>query len=198
MAQPQPHSNLRTFIVLFLMFSAFIAVPFVMPHVSNAFLYPVSHLGDVQASSERHGIDPYLVCAIIRSESGWDDGAVSEVGAVGLMQVMPETAQTMVNFGLVDAERFPVDDLANPAVNIEYGCAYLGYLAGEFETLEQVIAAYNAGAGPVRIWMADAEAAGVGFADAIAYAETRAYVAQVLVAYEGYEVSYPSLYPDPE
>ena len=121
-----------------------------------------------------------------------------EAGAEGLMQIMPETAQTMVTMGLVDPERFPVDDLANPEVNIEYGCACLEYLSGEFDTVEQVIAAYNAGFGPVRIWAANAEHDGIAFTDAIDYQETRAYVTRVLVSYEGYRNSYPSLYPDPE
>ena len=107
------------------------------------------------------------------------------------MQIMPETAQTMVNFGLVDPERYPMDALSDPAVNIEYGCAYLGYLADEFETDEQIIAAYNAGQMPVRLWVANSADADTGFLDAIEYRETRAYVARVLVSYEGYRASYP-------
>ena len=198
MAQTQQRSNLKIFIILAVVVIALIAVPFLMPLASNAWLYPVSHNGDIAASSERHNVDPYLVCAIIRCESGWDDGAMSDAGAEGLMQIMPETAQTMVGFGLVDPERFPADDLSNPAVNIEYGCACLEYLAGEFDTTEQVIAAYNAGLGPVRIWASDADTQGIAFTDAIQYQETRAYVTRVLVSYEGYKNSYPSLYPEPE
>ena len=197
MAQTQ-HSNLRTFIILAVAIIAFITIPIAMPLLSNAYLYPVSHNGDIAASSQRHGIDPYLVCAIIRCESGWNAEAVSDAGAQGLMQIMPETAQTMVTFGLVDPERFPADDLSNPAVNIEYGCACLEHLSGEFATVEQVIAAYNAGLGPVRIWAANAESAGSPFVDAIEYKETRAYVTRVLVSLEGYRNSYPSLYPESE
>ena len=198
MAGAQPRSHIRSLIAIVLIAALFIAVPFVMPFISNAYLYPISNNGDIAASSQRHNVDPYLVCAVIRCESGWDAGAYSEAGAEGLMQIMPETAQTMVNFGLVDPERFPVDDLANPAVNIEYGCACLEYLSGEFDTVEQVIAAYNAGLGPVRSWAANAESDGIAFTDAIDYQETRAYVTRVLVSYEGYRNSYPSLYPDPE
>ena len=189
------HSNLRTFIVVFLVVAVCIAVPFVMPLVSNAFLYPVSHTAEIEASAERHGVDPYMVCAIIRCESGWDENAVSDAGAQGLMQIMPETAQTMVNFGRVDPERFPVDDLMTPATNIEYGCAYLSYLAEEFATPEEIAAAYNAGVMPVRIWVANAENSGADFVDEIEYQETRAYVARVMVSYTGYQASYPNLLP---
>ena len=200
MAQQQQRQlpNLRTFIVLAVAIALLIAAPFALPLLSSKVMYPVFHMGDIQSSAERHGVDPYLVCAIIKCESDWDDAALSDAGAVGLMQIMPETAQTMVTLGLVDGERFPLEELSSPAANIEYGCACLSYLAGEFDTTEQVIAAYNAGLGPVRIWIADAEANEAAFTDAIAYQETRAYVARVLVSYTGYQELYPSLYPDPE
>ena len=193
MANTQQRSNLPAFIVIALIIAAVVAVPFVMPHVSNAFLYPMEHEAEIRESAERHGVDPCLVCAIIRCESGWDADAVSEAGAQGLMQVMPDTALTMVTFGLVDSERYPTDGLLDPATNIEYGCACLEYLAGEFETDEQVIAAYNAGLGPVRIWIADAEAGERTFMETIEYRETRAYVTRVLVSFEGYRTSYPEL-----
>lgn len=192
MARVRTHSTIHTFILIAIVAAVLIAVPSVMPHISNAFLYPISHESAIEASCERHGVDPYLVCAVIACESGWDEHAISDAGAEGLMQVMPETAQTMVSFGLVDPGRFPVDDLATPATNIEYGCAYLGYLSGEFETAEQVIAAYNAGMMPVRLWVAE----GGDFVDAIEYRETRVYVARVLVAYEGYRASYPEILSD--
>lgn len=187
----ETHSALRTIILVAVFTALIVAVPFVMPRVSNAFLYPLEHEAEIRESSERHGVDPYLVCAVIRCESGWDEHAMSHAGAEGLMQIMPETAQTMVNFGLVDPERYPMDALSDPAVNIEYGCACLGYLADEFETDEQIIAAYNAGQMPVRLWVANSADADIDFLDAIEYRETRAYVARVLVSYEGYRASYP-------
>ena len=187
----ETQSALRTIILVAAFTALIVAVPFVMPRVSNAFLYPLEHEAEIRESSERHGVDPYLACAVIRCESGWDEQAMSHAGAEGLMQIMPETAQTMVNFGLVDPERYPMDALSDPAVNIEYGCAYLGYLAYEFETDEQIIAAYNAGQMPVRLWVANSADADTGFLDAIEYRETRAYVARVLVSYEGYRASYP-------
>ncbi len=84
-------------------------------------------------SASAHGVDPViLVAAVIETESGWDPDAKSGQGARGLMQLMPETAQDMVNKGLVDGSLYSADDLEDPAVNIEFGSAYLSYLITYF------------------------------------------------------------------
>ena len=72
-------------------------------------------------------------------------------------------------------------------MNIEYGCAYLGYLQTHLSSLDEVIAAYNAGIGTVQGWIAD----GATLPEGIEYAETRAYLERVRAAYEGYQRSYP-------
>ena len=143
---------------------------------------------ELRRMCERHGVDPLLACAVIECESGWDEGAVSPVGAVGLMQVMPDTARSLVALGLVDDGAYDPDDLADPATNIEYGCAYLGYLQKHLSGLEEVIAAYNAGIGAVQGWISE----GGTIPEDVEYAETRAYLDRVLVAYDAYQDSYPS------
>ena len=65
-------------------------------------LYPIDYEAYVKQSSISHNLDPYLVCAVIKSESNWDPEAESNQGAQGLMQLMPETAQDMIAKGLVD------------------------------------------------------------------------------------------------
>ena len=138
-------------------------------------------------AGERHGVDPLLACAVIQCESGWDEDVVSSAGAVGLMQVMPIAAETMVLQGIVDPERWDPDALADPEVNIEYGCATLGYLQDQLSSLDETIAAYNAGLGAVQGWIDE----GGSIPEDIEYAETRAYVERVREAYEGYRQSYP-------
>ena len=155
--------------------------------VARALFYPVSHASEIEAAAQRHGVDPLLACAVIECESGWDEGARSNAGAVGLMQVMPATAESLAAQGLVDASDFDPADLTDPVVNIEYGCAYLGYLQGQFDTLDEVIAAYNAGIGSVSRWTAE----GGTIPRDIEYAETRLYLERVRAAYEGYQRSYP-------
>lgn len=86
-----------------------------------------------------YDVDPELVHAIIEVESAYDAHAVSKTGALGLMQLKPATA-----------ERFGVRDPLDPGENIEAGIRYLLLLAAEFNDLELVLAAYNAGEKAVR------------------------------------------------
>ena len=151
-------------------------------------LHPVHHAEAIEASCERHGVDPLLVCAVIQCESGWDEGAVSSAGAVGLMQLMPQTAETLTALGFVDGGRWDPGELTDPETSIEYGCAYLGYLFAHLSSVDEVVAAYNAGMGTVQGWLAE----GGSIPEDIEYAETRAYVERVREAYEGYRQSYPN------
>lgn len=141
----------------------------------------------VKVAAEDYGLDPALVCAVIKCESNWDEDVVSHAGAVGLMQVMPDTASHLAEMGLVDAGSYSPTDLTDPLVNIEYGCAYLAYLHESLSSTEEVVAAYNAGLGAVQGWLAD----GGSIPEDIEYAETRAYVERVMNTYEGYRESYP-------
>ena len=114
----------------------------------------------VLEASSAYRLDPRLVDAVIRTESAYRPFAVSARGAVGLMQLMPATAS---RFGVVN--RF------DPVQNVFGGCAYLAELLAEFD-LVLAIAAYNAGAGAVR------RHGGIP-----PYAETRRFVARVLLRY---------------
>ena len=96
----------------------------------------------IGAAATRHGLDPALVLAVIEAESGNDPNAVSPKGAIGLMQILPETAALM---GLPEP--------ADPASSLEAGCRYLAGLLGIFGgDVELALAAYNAGPGAVRRW----------------------------------------------
>ena len=150
--------------------------------------YPVDHVDEIVAAAERHGVDPELVCAVIKCESGWDEDARSGAGAVGLMQVMPDTALSLNALGIVSADEYDPNALSDPTVNIEYGCAYLGYLQNHLSSLDEIVAAYNAGIGTVQGWIAD----GGTIPEGIEYAETRAYLERVRSAYDGYQRSYPN------
>lgn len=152
-------------------------------------LYPVDYEAYVKQSSISHNLDPYLVCAVIKSESNWDPEAESNQGAQGLMQLMPETAQDMIAKGLVDGGEYSVDNLNDPATNIEFGCAYLSYLLAYFNgSTDSAIAAYNAGMGNVDGWAQQ----NTSLHNAITFPETQAYLIRVNNAW----VRYKTLYPD--
>jgi len=117
----------------------------------------------VIAVATAEGLDPALVLAVVEVESGQAPDAVSPKGAVGLMQVLPETA---AQIGVADA--------ADPARNLEAGCKYLAALLESFGgDVELALAAYNAGPGAVRHW-----------GTVPPYAETKAFVARVASRYE--------------
>lgn len=117
--------------------------------------------------AKEHNLDASLLHAIITVESGYNPQAKSPAGAIGLMQLMPDTAA-----------RYAVKDIWDPLQNLQGGARYLRFLLGMFKNdLELVLAAYNAGEGAVM-------QAGNKIPP---YAETRAYVPSVLTHYERYK-----------
>lgn len=154
-------------------------------------MYPLRYEDEITASAATHGVDPYLVTAVIRSESSWDPEASSYQGARGLMQLMPETAQDMVAKGLVDGKRYSYENLEDPTVNIEYGCAYLSYLLTYFNgATDRAIAAYNAGMGNVDGWAKQDKL----LHNAITFPETQAYLVRVNMAKARYQELYPQAF----
>jgi len=125
----------------------------------------------IGAAARKHQVSPAFVKSIIAAESGFSQAAVSPKGAIGLMQLMPETAR---EFGA---------DPAVPEQNIDAGTHYLSWLlrryAGRRDALRQAIAAYNAGPGAVERYR------GVP-----PFRETRNYVTRVLRFYKKYEPAY--------
>jgi hypothetical protein len=119
----------------------------------------------IRSSAERHQVDGLLLAAMVEAESGFDPHAVSPQGALGLMQVMPDTAA-----------QFTVLEPLNPATNLEIGARYMSQLLNEFDgDLALALAGYNAGPGNV------ARYGGVP-----PFRETRAYVDRVLTRYVDY------------
>lgn len=167
-----------------------VGVNFLPTELVRSLFFPVTYAERIDDAAARYEVDPHLVAAIIRCESGWNDSAQSEAGAVGLMQLMPDTAKTVSGMGVVDTARFNPNNLTDPATNIEYGTAMLAYLQTQLETTDEVIAAYNAGLGTVQGWL---EAPGSpGIPDAITYPETRHYLDRVNESVRQYAKYYPN------
>jgi soluble lytic murein transglycosylase len=148
--------------------------------------YPRGYWPVVQRYAQGETLDPLLVTALIREESGFAPGAISSAGARGLMQLMPQTAeQTVRSRSLRDVPTAPLED---PEVNIRVGTMHLADLLRDYGgNLRLSLAAYNAGAAQVRRWQerygfADEEE----FTEDIPYTETRNYVKRVLGTYHRY------------
>lgn len=142
-----------------------------------------------------YNLDPAFVTAIIRNESSFRATAVSSVGARGLMQMMPDTAEWIA--GKLN-EPYDFDRLFDPETSIRYGCWYLGYLAELFNgNTVLVCAAYHAGQGEVWSWLGDTSVSPDGVNVPIAQIpikNTRIYAERVTYAYGIYE---KLLYTDP-
>ncbi len=150
--------------------------------------YPLEHTDAIAESARRHEVNPYLVAAVIDSESDWDASATSRAGAVGLMQILPSTAEEMRDSGMVAAD--VGDDLADPVTNIEYGTAYLRLLVERYHEIEPALAAYNAGIANADRWVAE----GSDIRDTIEFPETRHFVLSVVRARDAYERLYPEAF----
>lgn len=153
--------------------------------------YPLAYEHEIDAAAVRHRINPYLVSAVISAESGFEPRITSAAGAVGLMQVMPDTAADLLRRGSVSDPIVRNRPLSDPAVNIEYGTAYLRYLVDRYHEVETVLAAYNAGLRHADQW----SESGGNIREAIEFPETRAYVLKVVRAREHYEELYPDAFP---
>jgi peptidoglycan lytic transglycosylase len=144
--------------------------------------YPLRYEQIVVGHAENYRLEPQLIAAVIYQESKFDADAVSGSGAVGLMQLLPATAQ-----GIADrtgGRGWQQDDLLNPELNVRYGSWYLRHLLDKYGDEELALAAYNAGQTNVDSW----RARGVG----IQFAETRAYVSRVRELKEVYARAYAS------
>lgn len=147
--------------------------------------HPLKYTDCVERCAAENNIDKYLVYAVIKTESGFDSGAVSNVGARGLMQIMEETFD-WISYKLNDDEAVYAD-MFDPEQNIRYGCYLLGYLYSEFGNIDATMAAYHAGRGNVNKWLSDSRYSSDGVhLDHIPISDTAHYVDKINKAMDIY------------
>jgi soluble lytic murein transglycosylase len=152
--------------------------------------YPVRYRESVLRESGETGLDPAFILAVIRSESGFDPGAVSYVEARGLMQITEETFE-WAKYRTGDTETLHYDELFEPATNIRYGAAILRLLLDEFGGEREALAAYHAGRGRVNEWLSDSRYSNEGRElSVIPSAVTGGYVDKVLQTRDRYRSLY--------
>ena len=154
------------------------------------YFYPKQYEEIVEKYSKEYELDKYFVYAVIQTESKFDPDAVSDAGAMGLMQLMEETARECnekENFGYNIPE-----NLTDPEANIRIGCYYLSRLLEIFDNdKELALIAYNGGIGNVSKWLDDENFAdGKGGLDYTPYKETNDYVDKVMRSYDIYRAIY--------
>ncbi len=149
------------------------------------FRYPLKYKSEILQYSKQYNIQPEFVASVINAESGFDSNAVSKVGAIGLMQILPSTGNYIAS--LLN-ENFNEQDLFNPGVNIKYGCFYLNYLSKRFYSEKEVLCAYNAGETIVKNWLKDNNNSLDGkVLDKIPYPATNYYTNKILHSKKHYK-----------
>ncbi len=183
-------------VVLVVVVAAIVGVGFsaltgrmVVPVVSDR-VYPLVYEDEIAAVAEKYDLDPYLVAAVARTESGFDPDARSHAGAVGLMQLLPKTAEWVTS---LDSWKGPDNPaLTNPQDSLELGACYLAYLHRILDDPTAAIAAYNAGQNAVRGWIEKAGGSKAFGIEDIPYPETQEFVRRV----ERYKAIYQKVHPD--
>jgi soluble lytic murein transglycosylase len=143
-------------------------------------LFPQMYWTDIKADAERNGLDPYMVASLIRQETEFNPGAVSNKNAWGLMQLLPAVGRALAkDEGL---RHFQTSELLDPATNIRLGTLYLKQTLDKFGGQpEYAFAAYNAGDDRVIDWQSIGNYHGIEeFVESIPFSETREYVEAIL------------------
>ncbi len=153
--------------------------------------HPLPYPAQVLESAARNGIPPHLVYGMIREESRFEADVISHAGAVGLMQLMPQTARRVA--AQLDLSREIGDRLDDPAVNVSLGVWYAADLLRDGDgSVAWMLAAYNAGPGAAQRWLDPgvSGSAAIAAVESIDYKETRSYVKRVVESANVYHALY--------
>lgn len=152
------------------------------------YFYPMKYKEEIVSVSNRSGVDAAMIAAVSNVESGYKKDAVSNKGAVGIMQLMPKTAKWIASKNNIE---YNEEKLKEPFYNLQLGSLYLSYLMQEYQDLQVSICAYNAGQGNVSSWLQNSEYSKDGKTlSKIPFKETRNYLKRVNKNYNYYKNKY--------
>ena len=173
-----PSRWMGTAALIVLIAASAVVVHMSMPSWYARIWYPMEHAPAIVAESEASGVQPDLIAAVIYQESRFSEVARSDRGAVGLMQVLPETARWIHR--QPGAPVAAPERLTDPTVNIAYGVWYLLYLIDKYKSQDLALAAYNGGETNLRRWIAGARREGRALTVAdVPFSETQGFVVAV-------------------
>ena len=156
-----------------------------IPGRAEKFIYQTGYEDLVLKYSEEFGADPALVYSVIKVESNFDPKASSEVGAIGLMQIIEDSFDWVaLKLGRNDLS---FEDMYQPEYSVMFGCYMIGYLYDRYSSVELTAAAYHSGMGTVDGWIASGEVpAQNASAEDFPGKKTSHYVGKIVKAYEHY------------
>ncbi len=153
-------------------------------------MYPLDYKEEILLAASKYDFEPEFICAVIHTESKFKAEAQSHAGAVGLMQLMPDTFEEIASR---KGENYTADHMLIPKINIDYGTAYLRHLYDTFgyEDIYTACAAYNAGPGNVTKWLENEEYSHDGKTlISTPYKETTDYIERIKTAQDMYKKLY--------
>jgi len=164
---------------------------FFLPGWLRQLQYPVKMESLVREMAAKYDVDAPLIAAVIYTESRYNPNAQSGIGAMGLMQIMPETGEWIA--GKL-GRSFSPEDLYDPVTNVEFGAWYLQFLLNRYDgRITNTVAAYHSGQGSVDKWLQNPDYSpdGKTLTTLPGHASaTRHHINKVLTAYENYQILY--------
>ena len=170
-------TQLKLFTVITALLLVFVIILYNCITLTAQTLYPKKYSALIEKVSTEFEIEPVLLYAMIKTESGFDKNAVSDAGAMGLTQITPETFQWLQTKTKTSYED---EALFEPEISIYFGAFFIKLLLDEFEYVDVAFAAYHAGRGQVNEWLSDPRYSSDGEAlDTIPFEDTSNHVEKV-------------------
>jgi soluble lytic murein transglycosylase len=159
-------------------------------------IFPLDYWPLITKYSKQHGLDPYLIAALMAQESTFTAEIKSSANAIGLMQIIPSTGRTYAR--KVGIRNFTTNSLTNPETNVRLGTEYFKALMTRFGSAHYALASYNAGENRVQRWINERPPLPEDeFVDDIPFQETQTYVKRILGTAEDYRRLYGGGLLDP-
>lgn len=155
-------------------------------------IYPKTYSEIISVYAEEYNVDENLIFAVIKAESNFNNDAISNKSAIGLMQIVEDTAIDVAKKNNIDINTENIEEeLLNIEKNINIGTKYLSTLLEQYGNIEVALAAYNAGIGTVNNWIEKQVIKSDGSdIENIPYKETNNYVRKILRDYDIYNNLY--------
>lgn len=153
------------------------------------YVFPLKYKEFVYEYADYYGFERAFIFAVIKTESGFDEKAISKAGAIGLMQITEKTGEYI-------AKRLRINsyDLKDTRTNVQFGCYYIKYLYEKFNNMQTAMIAYNAGEGNVFSWLEDKNYSKDGKTlYRIPFVESREYIAKINKNFEKYKKLYKNI-----
>jgi len=142
----------KVIVIISVIVGILVAGYFYLPQIIGDSVFPLKYQDTIKKYCQMYNEDPFLVAGIIMQESGFNPQAISPVGAMGIMQIMPATGRSIASG--VDHPNFTPNDLYNPEIAIQFGTWHIHVLKEKYGGNEAAaLAAYNAGTGNADKWL---------------------------------------------